>query len=75
MSSLQIRNVPESIHRKLRARAAARGQTLSEYALGELTRAATTPTVEELYERAVTRGRIETPVDPVDLIRTDRDGR
>ena len=36
MSTLQVRNVPEDVHRTLKARAAASGQSLSEYVLAEL---------------------------------------
>lgn len=44
MPALQIRNLPEGVHRKLKARAAQRGQSLSEYA-GQILRAeAETPT-------------------------------
>ena len=38
MAQLQIRDVPSELHRKLRARAANMGQSLSEYALDELAR-------------------------------------
>jgi len=48
---VQIRNVPESLHRKLKARAALAGMSLSDYLLGELRRSAETPTREELLER------------------------
>ena len=51
MTTLQIRNVPEEISRTLKARAAKKGQSLSEYALAELTRIAERPTIEELTER------------------------
>jgi plasmid stability protein len=56
MGLIQIRNVPESIHRTLKARAAARGTSLSDYVLEEVTRLAQTPTPEELDERIRTRG-------------------
>ena len=51
MTTLQIRNVPEEISKTLKARAAKKGQSLSEYALAELTRIAERPTIEELTER------------------------
>jgi plasmid stability protein len=55
MGLIQIRNVPEDVHRTLKARAAARGTSLSDYVLAEVTRAARTPTPEELDERIRSR--------------------
>jgi plasmid stability protein len=50
MSMIQIRNVPEDLHRKLKARAALEGVTLSELALTELSRAMSAPSPTELRE-------------------------
>lgn len=56
MGLIQIRQVPEDVHRTLKARAAAEGTSLSEYVLREVTRLARTPTPEELDERIRSRG-------------------
>lgn len=56
MSALQIRDLPPDLHRTLKARAAGRGQSLSEYATEVLRRAAQAPTAEELTERIRARG-------------------
>jgi plasmid stability protein len=56
MGLIQIRNVPDDVHRTLKARAAAQGTSLSDYVLIEVTRAARTPTAEELDERIRARG-------------------
>jgi plasmid stability protein len=56
MSLIQIRNVPEDVHRTLKVRAAAEGTSLSDYVLREITRAARTPTAEELDARIRARG-------------------
>lgn len=45
MSSIQVRNVPEQLHRQLKIRAAEAGQTLSDYVLDELRVAADRPTM------------------------------
>lgn len=45
---LQIKGVPEHVHRTLKARAALRGQTLSDYVRGELERSASRPSADEL---------------------------
>jgi antitoxin FitA len=57
MGLIQIRNVPEDVHRTLKSRAAARGRSLSDYVLEEVTRSARTPTPEELDERIRARTR------------------
>lgn len=48
---VQIRNVPQALHRTLKARAAASGQTLSDYLLAELARLASRPTRDEMLAR------------------------
>jgi plasmid stability protein len=50
MSMIQIRNVPEELHRELKTRAANSGQTLSDYLLGELESLARRPTLREWLE-------------------------
>ena len=45
---LQVKGVPEHVHRTLKARAALRGQTLSDYVRGELERSASRPSPDEL---------------------------
>ncbi len=56
MPALQIRDLPDELHRTLKARAAQRGQSLSEYATEVLRRAAQTPTPAELTDRIHARG-------------------
>lgn len=51
MGLIQIRNVPDDVHRTLKSRAAAEGTSLSDYVLREVTRAARTPTPDELDAR------------------------
>lgn len=52
---LQIRNVPDEARRALKARAAARGESLNTYLVNLLTRDAATPTVAEVMDRAASR--------------------
>ncbi len=56
-STIQIRNVPEPIHRILKSRAALEGKSLSEYLLGQVRQVAEMPTLEEMRERLT---RLET---------------
>jgi hypothetical protein len=70
---VQIRNVPEVVHRRLKARAAQRGQSLSEYLLGEIERIAELPTLEEVLARIASREPVDDPdIDPVAVIRAAR---
>lgn len=55
MKTIQVRNVPDDVHRALRVRAAAAGVSLSDLALGELERVARHPPVAELLGRARAR--------------------
>lgn len=55
MKSLQIRNVPDDVHRVLRSRAAAAGMSLSDYLLHEVTRVAARPPVADVLRAAAAR--------------------
>jgi hypothetical protein len=48
---IQIRNVPDELHRRLKIRAAERGMTLSDYLLAEVEQVADKPSLAELMER------------------------
>jgi plasmid stability protein len=54
--TIQIRDVPDELHRELRVRAAAAGQSLSAYLLDEISRIAKRPTNAEVFARAALRG-------------------
>jgi plasmid stability protein len=73
--SVQIRNVPESVHAILRARAARAGKSLSEYLLAELRSLAEVPTNEELLERVLRQKPVRLKHSPASLIRAERDAR
>lgn len=53
---IQIRNVPEPVHRTLKARAARAGLTLSDFLRGEVEQLAELPTPEDLTQRIRARG-------------------
>jgi plasmid stability protein len=65
MGLIQIRDVPEDVHRTLKSRAAAEGRSLSDYVLTEVTRIARTPTPEELDERIRARGAAGVTTDEI----------
>lgn len=54
---IQVRDVPDEIHRTLKARAAAAGMSLSDYLKRDLIAAASRPSLEEIDERVGDRGR------------------
>jgi plasmid stability protein len=55
---VQIRNVPDALHRKLKAGAANSGRTLSDYLLSELEHLAQRPTRDEMLARIHSRKRV-----------------
>lgn len=70
---IQIRNVPEKIHRELKAKAARLGLSLSDYALDELTRAAKRPSVSEIFDELRKYEPVRPSVSVAELIRMDRE--
>jgi plasmid stability protein len=72
---IQIRNVPDSLHRRLKARAALAGMSLSDSLLGELREVAERPTLDELRARLRSRPQVTLSVSPADVIREERDRR
>jgi len=70
---VQIRNVPDALHRKLKVRAADSGQTLSDYLLAELERLAGRPTRDEMLTRLHSRRRVTLKTPAVVVIRAERD--
>ncbi len=73
--TIQIRNMPEKLHRTLKARAAAAGMTLSEYLLAELKRSADKPSIEELLKRIRSRPPIDPGISSAEIIREGREER
>jgi hypothetical protein len=65
--------VPEALHRKLKSRAAASGQTLSDFLLTELERLAARPTREEMLARLRTRTRVTLRTPAAVVIREERE--
>lgn len=74
-SLLQIRNVPDETRRALKARAAARGESLNAYLLNLLDREVARPTVAEVLDRAARRSErsVVTALDVLDEARAQRD--
>ena len=69
---IQIRNVPDEVHKVLKIRAAKEGMSLSEYLLREVTKVAERPTLDEVVERIRRRGPIGEPFDAAAAVREIR---
>ena len=72
---IQVRNVPETLHRTLKARAAMAGMSLSDFLLAEIRRLAERPTMEELRERLHRREPVKLKVTAAQAVREERDAR
>ncbi len=69
---IQLRHVPDELHRTLKARAALEGMSLSDYLLREVRRIAERPTLEDLRRRLAQRAPVAPRVRPVRAVRTER---
>ena len=72
---IQIRNVPDALHRRLKARAALAGMSLSDYLLSEIRQVAERPTLDELRARLEGRSPVLRSMTPARAIRAERDRR
>jgi plasmid stability protein len=70
---IQIRNVPDALHRKLKSRAAESGRTLSDYLLAEVERLAARPTRDEMLARIHGRSRLTLKTSAAVVIREERE--
>lgn len=73
MPMVQIRNVPDELHRALKARAALAGMSVSDYLLQELRRSLERPTREELLRRLAKRAPARPRPAPAGAVRAERD--
>ena len=72
---IQIRNVPEELHRRLKARAALAGMSMSELIQRELAKAMERPTREELLAEIRASSQAELEPDAATVVRSERDAR
>jgi len=70
---IQIRNVPDALHRRLKSRAALAGMSLSDYLLGEIRSVAERPTLDELRARLERRTRINPRLTLAEAVRAERE--
>ena len=75
MGHIQIRNVPDDLHRKLKARAASEGLSLSDYLLRAVSRTAERPSMQEMVARIRSRPMAKLPVSGAEVVRAEREAR
>jgi antitoxin FitA len=72
---IQLRHVPDTLHRTLKARAAMAGMSLSDYLLAEIKEIAERPTLAEMRERLHKREPVPAQLDTARMIREEREAR
>jgi antitoxin FitA len=72
---VQIRNVPVDLHRRLKARAAIEGMTMSDFIRRELAKVLERPTRHEVLERLRSRPVRRLRPRPAEALRAERDVR
>lgn len=75
MSMIQIRNVPEEVHRELKARAARAGMTLSDYLMDLIRKASERPEPDVLRRRIRERAPVYPSESPAEAVRAEREAR
>lgn len=74
-TTVQIRNVPEGLHQRLKARAALEGVSMSRFVLREIERALERPSRRELLEAIRSQPKVELDISPADILREERNLR
>ena len=72
---LQIRNVPDEIHRRLKSRAALAGMSMSDYVLREIERTLSRPTRDEVFARIAELPPIDLDPPSAEVLREERERR
>ncbi len=72
---VQIRNMPDAIHRIAKARAAMAGMSLSDYLNQEIKKIMQRPTLEEVLARLDKHEPVSSSVSAADIIREEREAR
>ena len=70
---IQVRNVPDALHRSLKIRAAATGMSLSGYLLMELAEIAERPTLLEFRQRLHKRKPVTVDIDTIRMLQEERE--
>lgn len=71
---IQVRNVPDRVHRELVRRARAQGRTLTDYLEDILKREVARPPAEEVFERICRRPPVHLGRKAAEMLRDEREG-
>jgi len=72
---IQLRHVPDALHRRLKSRAADEGMTLSDFLIREVRKVAERPSMKELEARLAALTPVEVSESAADILRAERDAR
>lgn len=75
MPHIQIRDVPESLHRRLKARAAMEGVSMSQFLVWQIERALARPSRRETLDAIRREPPVVLDPAPADVLRQERDAR
>jgi plasmid stability protein len=75
MKMIQIRNVPDELHRRLKSQAALEGTSLSDYLRSQIQAVAERPTIAELRKRLDSRSRVGSRESAAAAVRAERDAK
>lgn len=70
---IQLRHVPDALHRQLKSRAAMAGLSLSDFLIREVRKIAEQPTAEEMLARLQQREPYQGKASPTQMVREERD--
>lgn len=69
---LQVRNIPDRLHRELRRRAKARNQSLTDFVQSILEREMARPPSEEVFDRIEREEPVELDISVAEILRSER---
>lgn len=72
--TIQVRDVPDDVHRRLTVRAAEERRSLSELVRAEIVEIAGRPTMAEMLDRLASRPVLELPETSADALADERGG-
>ena len=72
---LQIRNLPDEVHRRLKSRAALAGMSMSDFVLREIERMLSRPTRDEVFARIAELPPIDLDPPSAEVLREERERR
>lgn len=70
---IQLRHVPDALHRQLKAKAAMEGMSLSDFLIREARKVAQRPSAEEIRARLAALAPVQLKTSPTTALRDERD--